>query len=97
MLNSKDRAALRAAANGLQPYFQIGKGGINENMAADVAAALEAHELVKINVLKTAGETPRRLMAELAAAVGAEEVAAIGGKIILYKKSSRENFDHILK
>lgn len=95
MIDGKQRARLRALANGLQPYFQIGKGGINENMKADVSAALEAHELVKISVLRTADGTPRELLAELAAALGAEEVAATGGKIVLYRRSSREGVKHI--
>lgn len=95
MLTGKQRAALKARANGLTPYFQIGKGGINDNMVADIVNALEAHELVKISVLRNAEGSPRELLAELAAATGAEEVSAVGNKIVIYKRSSRDNIVHI--
>ncbi len=95
MLDSRQRAKLRAMANGLQPFFQIGKGGINDNMTADISAALDAHELVKISVLRTADGTPRELLSALASALGAEEVAATGGKIVLYRRSTRDGVRHI--
>ncbi len=95
MLNSKQRAKLRAIGSGIDAYFQIGKGGINDNMIADISAALETHELVKITVLKTAEGSARDLMKELASAVGAEEVAVIGGKILIYRRSKREEIKHI--
>ena len=82
-------------ASGLEPWFQIGKGGINDNMIADISAALEAHELVKISVLRTADGSAKELMAELSAALGAEQVAAIGSKIVLYRRSTREGAAHI--
>ena len=66
MLNGKQRAALRAAANGLEAWFQIGKSGIGGNMTADISAALDAHELVKITVLKTAPSEPKTLLRTLA-------------------------------
>ena len=51
MLTSKQRAALRGAANGLDPVFQIGKGEIDEAMTAAIAACLDARELIKVKVL----------------------------------------------
>lgn len=95
MLTGKQRATLRAKANGLNPYFQIGKGGIGDNMVADITAALEAHELVKITVLKTAEGTPKELLGRIAEATGAEEISAVGNKIVIYKRSSRDDVAHI--
>ena len=95
MITSKQRAALRAAANGLPAWFQIGKGGVSENMAADVSAALDAHELVKVTVLKTAGIEAKDALHTLAGLLGAEEVSATGNKIVLYRRSTREGVAHI--
>ena len=95
MITSKQRAALRAAANGLPAWFQIGKGGVSENMVRSLSDALEAHELIKINVLTNAEEDAKSLGATLAEALKAECVAVIGRKVILYRRSSRKDFEHI--
>ncbi len=95
MSEGKRRARLRALANGIDPCFQIGKGGINENMLADLSAALDAHELIKITVLRNAAGDAREFMHELSSALGAEEVAVIGNRIVLYRRSTREGVKHI--
>ena len=46
-MNSKERAALRAAANPLEPIFQIGKEGISENLISQLDDALDARERSK--------------------------------------------------
>lgn len=94
-MTSKQRSALKAIASNITPITQVGKGGIGENLIRSVSEALEARELVKLSVLETADGTPREIMDELAAALGAESVAAIGRKIILYRRSSRKDFNHI--
>lgn len=45
MLTGKQKRFLRAKAHHLQPIFQVGKGGVNENMIKQIADALEAREL----------------------------------------------------
>lgn len=90
MLNSRQRAQLRALANGIDPIFQIGKGGIGENMAEQVALALEKRELIKIAVLETADVSAKEALELLCEEIGAEPVQAIGRKLVLYKES-REN------
>ena len=94
-MTSKQRKVLQAIANNIEPITQIGKGGIGENLIRSVSDALEARELVKLTVLETADGTPREILDELAASLGAQPVAAIGRKIILYRRSSRKDFDHI--
>jgi len=54
MLTGKQRSYLRGLANNLQPIFQVGKGGISDNMVKQFNDALEARELVKATVLKNA-------------------------------------------
>ena len=95
MMTSKQRAALRALANGLPAWFQVGKGGVTENMLADVSAALDAHELVKLTVLKTAGISAKEALAVISERLGAEQVAATGNKVVIYRRSTREGVKHI--
>ena len=58
-MTSKQRATLRSMAQSIRPIFHIGKGGINDNMINDIVTALDAHELIKIDVLRSC-ETPQR-------------------------------------
>lgn len=74
---------------------QCGKGGISENMVRSLSDALEARELIKVNVLTNAEEDAKSLGEELADKLSAECVAVIGRKVILYRRSSRKDFKHI--
>lgn len=89
MITSKQRAYLRSMATNLPAIMQIGKGGLNENMLKTFSDALEARELIKLHVLENSGEDPKSFVNELAAALGAEPVGAVGRKIILYRASEK--------
>ena len=88
MLNSKQRAMLRAMAAKEDTIMQIGKGGVGETLVKTVSDALEARELIKLRVLENSGMTTREAAEELAAATSAEVVAVIGGKCVLYRESA---------
>ena len=90
MLTSKQRAYLRSLANGIDTIFQIGKGGVTEEICRQLDAALEARELVKARVLPNSDYSPKEAANEIAEAIGADVVGVIGSKFILYKES-KEN------
>lgn len=90
MITSKQRAYLRSLANPMPTIFQIGKGGINDNLIKQLDDALEARELIKIHVLETSFLEPRATLSELAEQLGAEPVQAIGARIVMYRES-KEN------
>ena len=89
-MTGKERAALRAQANKLQPIFQIGKGGVSDNLIKQLDEALEARELIKITILESAYEDTRDLCNEIAKELGAEPIQAIGSKFVLYRKSTKK-------
>lgn len=95
MLTSKQRSNLKSIAANIQPVAQLGKGGINDNMIRSLSEALEAREIIKVNVLTNAEDDAKSLGAELSEKLMAECVAVIGRKVILYRRSSRKNFEHI--
>ena len=90
MLTGKQRAALRSMANTLPAIFQIGKGGVTPELVATLDEAIEARELIKLSVLETAGISAKEAIDQLAKALRAEPVQAIGRKVVLYRKN-REN------
>lgn len=88
MLTSKERAALRAQANSLEPLFQVGKGGISDALIAQTEDALNARELIKLKVLvESCPETPRQVADKISEITGADVVQVIGGCMIFYRES----------
>ena len=90
MLKGKERAYLRKLAHGIDPIFQIGKNGIEENFLKQVSDAFEARELIKIKVLENSGLDTREASDLICREVRAEGIQAIGNKIVLYKKSHKK-------
>ena len=87
MLTGKQRAKLRAMANGVQATFQIGKGGIGENLLKQLDETLDAREIIKISVLETADVEPQEALDRLCEALRAEPVQTVGRKITLYRRN----------
>ena len=90
MITSKQRAYLRSLANPIPTIMQIGKVGLTENLLKTVSDALEARELIKLHVLENSGEDAYDLLQNLAAELGAEPVAVVGRKIVLYRASEKK-------
>ena len=97
MLTSKQRAQLRALANPIDTIMQVGKGGVTENLITTVSDALEARELIKLRVLENSGYTPREAADTLAEATGADVVAVIGTRFVLYRESEKHKRIELVK
>lgn len=87
MLTPKQRSYLRSLATDMDPIFQVGKGGINENLIKQVNDALEARELIKLSTLNTAPVSASEACTQLAAETNAEAVFSIGNRLVLYRES----------
>ena len=87
-LTSRQRAQLRALANGIDTILQVGKDGIGENLIQQAEDALEARELIKGRVLDNNLEYDARAAAEvLAKATRSQVVQVIGTRFVLYRES----------
>ena len=89
MRTSKERAARRAQANGLDTTLMVGKGGVTEQVVLEAVTQLEARELVKGRVLEAALLVAREALEALCAATGAEPVCTVGSKFVLYRESEK--------
>ena len=85
-MTSKERARLRSLASKEDTVVQIGKSGITESVIASVETAIAARELIKGRVLESSMLTAQEACAQLAEALNAAPVQAIGTKFILYRK-----------
>jgi len=90
MLNSKQRAYLRAMSQSLDTIFQVGKGGITEEMCIQLANALEARELIKARVLENSGYTAKEAANEIAEKIACDVVSCVGSRFVLYKESEKK-------
>ena len=94
-MTSKPRSKLKSIAANLSPVTQIGKGGITENLLNTLSEALEAREIIKVNVLQNAEADADTIAQNVAELLGAEVVYVIGRKAVFYRRSSRKDFEHI--
>ncbi|MBQ6832680.1 MAG: YhbY family RNA-binding protein [Oscillospiraceae bacterium] len=89
MLTSKERAELRSQATTLDTTLMVGKGGITDALIAETDNQLTTRELIKGKVLEGAMLSPREVCDELCQATGAEGVAVIGTKFVIYRFSEK--------
>ena len=89
MLTSKERAELRAQANTLETTLMVGKDGVTEAVAAEADRLLTARELVKGKVLEAALMSAREVSDAICEATGAEGVACVGNKFVIWRFSEK--------
>ncbi len=90
-MTSKQRSYLKSLAVNLDTIFQIGKGGITDELCTQLLNALNARELIKIKVLENSPASAKEASIEIADNIGAEVVQVIGTKIVLFRVSDFEN------
>lgn len=86
-MTSKQRAYLKGLAMTVEPIYQVGKSSLTPEITKGLDEALEARELIKINVLKNCLDDPNEIARIIAERTHSELVQVIGKKIILYRPS----------
>lgn len=86
-MTTKQRAYLKSLAMVMDPIYQIGKSTLTPEITQGVSDALEARELIKINVLKNCMADVKEVAQTLSERTHSEVVQVIGRKIILYRES----------
>lgn len=89
-LTTKQRAQLRAMANGLPVVLTIGKDGVTPATQKEAYDALQARELIKASVLQSAPVTAREACEELCRLTGAQPVQVLGHRFVLYRRNDKE-------
>lgn len=89
-LTSAQKRYLRAMAHGLKPVVSVGQQGVSPGVVAELDAALERHELVKVKI-SAGGQAVRReqCVSELCASTQAELVQRIGHVAVLYRPARK--------
>ena len=90
MLTSKQRAYLRGLANTMEAIFQVGKGGVNDALIAQVDDALRVRELIKGRVLEPSPESVKEVAQAVAEGTKADVVQVIGSRFVLFRRNPKE-------
>lgn len=89
-MTTKQRAYLKGLAMKMEPIYQIGKSALTPEITEGISDALEARELVKINVLNNCTEDINELAQTLSGRTRSEVIQVIGKKIVLYRESKEK-------
>lgn len=95
-MTTKQRAALRSMGAVMEPVLHIGKEGITPTVIKQCWDALEARELIKVQVQRNApyGQT-REACDELCEKVHAEPVQVIGNRFVIYREAREDSRIHL--
>lgn len=93
MLNNNEKSKLRGFGQQLKPLFQVGKDGVSENLIKTLNDSLEAHELVKLNALKSCPVAIQEIALDLSAATKSEIIQIIGHTVVLYRRSRKNKYE----
>ncbi len=95
-LSKKQVKQLRAMANQLNPLLYIGKNDLTDAAVKQASETMDSHELMrKVAVQDGSGLTAKEAADKLAGQIGAQVVQVIGNRFVLYRKSSRNDIEHI--
>jgi putative YhbY family RNA-binding protein len=86
-LTTQERKALRARAHKLDPVVMIGDKGLTGPVLAEIARALEAHELIKVKAGSAEREQREAWLAQACEQLGAAPIQHIGKVLVLYREN----------
>lgn len=95
MITTKQRSKLKAMANTLRPAVTVGKDDLTDNVIKEIAVALYHHELVKVATLKSCTVPAKAMCSTVCQILECEPVLCVGNRFVVYKRSDKENIEHI--
>lgn len=85
MLSNTQKKELRSIAHQEKAMVQIGKNGITDTVLESFENALLAHNLVKVNLLKSAPITVDKVKNELVERFSVDVVSQVGRVLVVYR------------
>lgn len=85
MLTGKQRSYLKKIGHHLDPVVFIGKADLTDNIMNEIDGLLDTRELVKVKIQEGSILDPKETAGQVAEALGADFVQAIGRKFLIYR------------
>ena len=90
MLTKEQKKILKSLIVKDKTKYQIGKSEITDSLLTMLDKALDARELIKVEVLKTATTPVMELTLDLSSKLHADVVSVVGRVIVLFRRN-KEN------
>jgi len=84
-LSPIERRKLKARAHPLDPVVHVGGNGLTGAVLAEIARALDAHELIKVRAAGLDRGAREAMLGEICARLGALPVQHIGKVLVVYR------------
>jgi len=85
-LSNKQKRHLKGLAHDLKSVIMIGDKGLTQPVFEEIKIALDAHELIKINI-RADKEERNNIIDKILQKTQSEKVQTIGGKLVIFKRS----------
>jgi len=90
-LTRKQEKFLRRLAHNRKPVIWLGQHGLTDNVLAEIEAALDYHEVIKIK-LRVGGRDARdNMIDDICTVTGSEEVQKIGNIVTIYRQNKKKS------
>lgn len=95
MLTSSQYESLKSMAQRIQPTLEIDKEDIGAKEIIDVSIALDLYELIKISFRSNAKINAETFLNAICSLTGAEPISVADDEIVIYRRSSNSEVEHI--
>lgn len=90
MLTKSEKTQLRAIIASDKTKYQVGKSEITDSLITMLDKALEARELIRVEVLKSAVTPIMEITLDLSSKLHADVVSVVGRVVVLFRRN-KEN------
>ena len=87
MITRDEKKQLKALINNDKTKYQIGKNEINDSLLDMLNKALDARELIRVEVLKSAVTPVMELTLDLSSRLHADVVSVVGRVVVLFRRN----------
>ena len=87
ILSTKQKQFLKGLAHHLSPVVMLGGNGLTEGGLAEIANALNHHELIKVKIAGADRETKQLIIDAIVRETQSSNVQTIGHILVLYRPS----------
>ncbi len=85
--SNEDKKHLRRLGHNLKPVVTVAGNGLSETVSAEIARALNDHELIKIKLVADDRDAKKTLTETICKDNNAQLVQSIGHVILVYRKA----------